>query len=87
MSTLSADNPPATEDVCAEISLGGKKDVDKAANAAKKAFETWRLLMKKNKGKWNLLRFLKINLQSIILNSVNKADVVVIEKLRFAAVV
>ena len=32
---------PSNEEVCAEISLGGKKDVNKAVSAAKKAFETW----------------------------------------------
>ena len=32
---------PSNEEICAEISLGGKKDVDKAVGAAKKAFETW----------------------------------------------
>ena len=32
---------PSNEEICAEISLGGKKDVDKAVSAAKKAFETW----------------------------------------------
>ena len=32
---------PATEEPCAEISLGGKKDVDLAVTSAKKAFETW----------------------------------------------
>ena len=32
---------PATEEPCAEISLGGKKDVDAAVTSAKKAFETW----------------------------------------------
>ena len=32
---------PSNEEPCAEISLGGKKDVDKAVSAAKKAFETW----------------------------------------------
>ena len=32
---------PSNEDPCAEISLGGKKDIDKAVSAAKKAFETW----------------------------------------------
>ena len=30
---------PSNEEICAEISLGGKKDVDKAVGAAKKAFE------------------------------------------------
>ena len=32
---------PSNEEPCAEISLGGKNDVDKAVAAAKKAFETW----------------------------------------------
>ena len=32
---------PSNEDPCAEISLGGKKDIDKAVSAAKKAFEAW----------------------------------------------
>ena len=32
---------PSSEEPCAEISLGGKKDVDKAVSAAKKAFESW----------------------------------------------
>ena len=32
---------PSNEEACAEISLGGKKDVDKAVAAAKKAFSTW----------------------------------------------
>ena len=32
---------PSNEEICAEISLGGKKDVDKAVGAAKKAFQTW----------------------------------------------
>ena len=32
---------PATEEPCAEISLGGKKDVDAAVISAKKAFENW----------------------------------------------
>ena len=32
---------PSNEEPCAEISLGGKKDVDNAVSAAKKAFETW----------------------------------------------
>ena len=31
---------PSNEEPCAEISLGGKKDVDNAVSAAKKAFET-----------------------------------------------
>ena len=32
---------PSNEEPCAEISLGGKKDIDKAVTAAKKAFGTW----------------------------------------------
>ena len=32
---------PSNEEPCAEISLGGKKDVDKAVSAAKKAFVSW----------------------------------------------
>ena len=32
---------PATEEPCAEISIGGKKDIDAAVASAKKAFETW----------------------------------------------
>ena len=32
---------PSNEQPCAEISLGGKKDIDKAVDAAKKAFATW----------------------------------------------
>ena len=32
---------PSNEESCAKISLGGKIDVDKAVNAAKKAFDTW----------------------------------------------
>ena len=32
---------PANEEPCAEISLGGKKDVDAAVGAARKAFESW----------------------------------------------
>ena len=32
---------PATEEPCAEISLGKKKDIDAAVLSAKKAFETW----------------------------------------------
>ena len=31
---------PATEVACAEISLGGKKDIDVAVGSAKKAFES-----------------------------------------------
>ena len=38
---------PSNEEPCAEISLGGKKDVDKAVSAAKKAFETWAFTKKK----------------------------------------
>ncbi|MDP4651919.1 MAG: aldehyde dehydrogenase family protein [Haliea sp.] len=32
---------PATEEVCAHISLGSEADVDRAVAAARKAFETW----------------------------------------------
>ena len=32
---------PANEEPCAEISLGGKKDVDAAVGAARKAFGSW----------------------------------------------
>ena len=32
---------PATEEVCAHISLGGQADVDVAASAAKEAFKTY----------------------------------------------
>jgi len=32
---------PANEEPCAAISLGGKKDVDAAVGAARKAFESW----------------------------------------------
>ena len=32
---------PSNEEPCAEISLGGKEDVNKAVSAAKKAFESW----------------------------------------------
>ena len=32
---------PSNEEPCAEISLGGKKDVDNAVSAAKQAFQTW----------------------------------------------
>ncbi len=32
---------PSNEEPCAEISLGGKKDVDHAVSSAKNAFETW----------------------------------------------
>ena len=32
---------PSNEEPCAEISLGGKKDINKAVGAAKKAFGTW----------------------------------------------
>ena len=40
---------PSSEEPCAEISLGGKKDVDKAVSAAKKAFETWAFTKKRRK--------------------------------------
>jgi aldehyde dehydrogenase (NAD+) len=32
---------PATEEVAGKISLGGQADVDKAVDAARKAFKTW----------------------------------------------
>ena len=41
---------PSNEEPCAEISLGGKKDVDKAVGAAKKAFETWAFTKKEELG-------------------------------------
>ncbi len=40
---------PATEEPCAEISLGGKKDVDAAVKSAKKAFETWSFTSKEER--------------------------------------
>ena len=40
---------PSNEEPCAEISLGGKKDVDKAVRAAKKAFETWAFTKKEER--------------------------------------
>jgi len=40
---------PSSEEPCAEISLGGKKDVDKAVSAAKKAFETWAFTKKEER--------------------------------------
>ena len=53
---------PSNEEPCAEISLGGKKDVDKAVSVAKKAFETWAFSKKKKKDQisWkNYIRFIK----------------------------
>ena len=38
---------PSNEEPCAEISLGGKKDIDKAVSAAKKSIETWAFSKKK----------------------------------------
>ena len=32
---------PSNENPCAEISIGGKGDIDNAVKAAKKAFESW----------------------------------------------
>ena len=32
---------PSNEEPCAEISIGGKKDIDKAVSAAKNSFEIW----------------------------------------------
>ncbi len=40
---------PSNEQPCAEISLGGKKDIDKAVGAAKKAFETWAFTKKEER--------------------------------------
>jgi len=40
---------PSNEEPCAEISLGGKKDIDKAVSAAKKAFETWSFTKKEER--------------------------------------
>jgi NAD-dependent aldehyde dehydrogenases len=40
---------PSNEKSYAYISLGSKKDVDLAVNAAKKAFNTWSLVDKKEK--------------------------------------
>ena len=42
---------PSNEEPCAEISLGGKKDINKAVTAAKKAFSTW--AFSKKKRDWN----------------------------------
>ena len=40
---------PSNEEVCAEISLGGKRDVDQAVIAAKKAFQTWAFTKKEER--------------------------------------
>ena len=40
---------PSNEEPCAEISLGGKKDIDKAVTAAKKAFGTWAFSKKEDR--------------------------------------
>ena len=40
---------PATEDVCAEISLGSKEDVNDAVISAKEAFKTWAFSSKKER--------------------------------------
>lgn len=40
---------PANEEPCAEISLAGKKDVDAAVSAAKKAFTNWSFTSKEEK--------------------------------------
>ena len=40
---------PATEDVCAEISLGSKEDVNDAVLSAKEAFKTWAFSSKKER--------------------------------------
>jgi len=42
---------PSNEEPCAEISLAGKKDVDKAVSAAKKALKPG--LSQKKKKDWN----------------------------------
>ena len=42
---------PSNEEPCAEISLGGKKDIDKAVNAAKKLLVLG--LFQKKKKDWN----------------------------------
>jgi len=40
---------PATEEVCAEISLGSKEDVNDAVMSAKEAFKTWAFSSKKER--------------------------------------
>ena len=40
---------PATEEVCAEISLGSKEDVNDAVLSAKEAFKTWAFSSKKER--------------------------------------
>ena len=40
---------PATEDVCAEISLGSKEDINDAVLSAKEAFKTWAFSSKKER--------------------------------------
>ena len=40
---------PATEDVCAEISLGSKEDVNDAVLSAKESFKTWAFSSKKER--------------------------------------
>ena len=40
---------PSNEEVCAEISLGGKRDVDQAVIAAKKSFQTWAFTKKEER--------------------------------------
>ena len=40
---------PSKEEPCAEISLGGKEDVNKAVSAAKKAFESWAFTSKEER--------------------------------------
>ncbi|MBZ9603082.1 aldehyde dehydrogenase family protein [Phyllobacterium chamaecytisi] len=40
---------PATEEVCGHISLGSAADVDKAVEAAKKAFESWSLTSREDR--------------------------------------
>ena len=45
---------PSSEEPCAEISLGGKKDVDKAVSAAKKSF--WNLGFYKKRREIGIIR-------------------------------
>ena len=40
---------PSNEEPCADISLGGKKDVDNAVSAAKKDFESWAFTKKEER--------------------------------------
>src|SRR5689334_9017772 len=40
LKTLDVENP-ATEEVCGKIAMGSAADVDRAAKAARKAFDSW----------------------------------------------